>query len=197
MATIQGEGKETEAKKITPEGVSAEDRARVERLARKLAIIDEMAIISSRIASFEELHEQKRGELRLLMAEDGDVRLVTERGTASVADSDRRFTVTDPRALLDLFPNKTLEEKALFLAQNFKPSVAFVDSATELGLNVQKAVANANAGKSTLEVARARGAAAKAEHQRIMESTRHEYEFNKKQAAADILAGSNQKGAKA
>jgi hypothetical protein len=194
MAT-KNEAKVSKAAKEPAEDqdkASAEDKARLERDARKQAIIDEIALLDTRKEWFDEAGKQKREELRLLMSEDGDPKLVTEMGEAGFSQH-REFKVHTPKALLDLFPNKTLEEKALYLAEKFKPTADFVDGATEAGLNVASAITIGY--DERFKVERSRGKEAKAKRAQILEQTKAEYEFKKKQAAAEIKAGAK-KGAK-
>jgi hypothetical protein len=173
---------------------SAEDVQKAERAAEKLRLIDEMAILDLRKDAIEEARDEKKKRLMVLMSEDGDRKLTSEWGDAQFKTK-RLFKVHDPSALLRLFPAKTLEEVALFLAERFKPTAEFADGVIAAGLDLTSAVTVGLDESMTVE--RARTKAAKAKQKQIIEQTRREAQENVEALAKTMRQGANtKKGAK-
>jgi hypothetical protein len=190
----KAEAKTNKASKATAaeDTVSVEDKKRLERQKRKDELLRDIAWLDIRKDALGEERDKKSSELRMLMSEDGESLAKNDYAGASF-NRPRSFKVHTPANVLKLFPNKTLEETALFLAEKFKPNAEFVDGAAAAGLPVESAITIGY--DERFEVKRAQTKEKKEWVARMVEAARQETEVAIKAQAEAILAGSK-KGAK-
>jgi hypothetical protein len=148
------------------EGVSAEDAARVERGARKLTLLREIAILKMRKAAIDQLIKERQQALELAMSRDGDRALADPYGTAKFT-SRRSVTVHDPKAAARMFSKE-------MLAEYFTPDVAFVEACARAKKDIASVITVGVSEEFRVERARTKDAKKRAEE--IIESTRRETE---------------------
>ena len=155
-----------QASEARAEGLDADAIKRQERNREKDELLHDICILKSRTESLEELIEDKRARLELLMGGDGERARVIAEGGAKFGER-RAVKVIDPAEVAKKFPKQVL-------AEHFSPPVAFLEACDAEGKDYTGALIM---GKSpSFEVARAKTKAAKALHEKMVEQTKREAE---------------------
>lgn len=152
------------------------DAAAREQEKTKLLLIRQINILEGRKAAIDNLIEEKKAELRLLMAGDGDRKKSSPDGDAEFGTR-RSFKVIDYKSLMSMFSKQTL-------AENFSPKAAFIDAAIKAGKDIEKAVRIAY--DETFKVSRPKGREAKKQHELLIERAKKEAADNVKKLTAKI-----------
>lgn len=172
--------------------LSEEDAKTLARKKRIDELLYDIFWLDVRKDALEEIREGRTNELKALMAAQGVSQSKNDYAGATAGDK-REFTNHSPAALLKLFPNKTIEETALYFAQKFKPTADWFDGAKAAGLAVETAVSCET--KDRFEVRRPATKDKKEWIANMVEANRQETEAAIK-AEKDAMLSGSMKGAK-
>ena len=142
--------------------IEAQHDAAREKALEKTQIIKRICILSARKKALEELIDDERNRLRVLMDEDNDDRITVEEGMASFG-AKRRFSVKDPAKLVELIG---VDE----IVAHFKPTASLVDGAAKAKIQILKAIDVTH--DRTFTVERARTKEMKERMAQIIEETK-------------------------
>ena len=143
-------------------------------------LIRRICILRSRRDALDNLINEDKKRLELLMSGDAQDKMIVEEGTARNQNR-RRYFVNDPEKLAALIP-------AVELARGFRPDKAFVEGATKAKIDVlESAIGYADTSQFIVE--RARTKAARELTQQIIEETQQAASDKADEVARRLLNG--------
>lgn len=168
---------------VEPVVQSDEDRKIAQAQERQLALT-RLCIYKARLAALEQLIEEEKARLCLNMEAAGELKLITEEGTAKFRTS-RAFFVKDKEKLRELLPLDMLLDFV-------KPTADLVDGAKRAKIDVDSCIGSRET--RSFEVARTRTKAARERTEQIIEQTKKEASARADRIAKLILSNRNPGG---